>query len=76
MNRAGWPLTIAITVVALAISFFLWSIGIYFFFIPIIFLPFLKFVKFKQRGFETKICPACELPSDGNYCSRCGSKLI
>ncbi len=76
MIRAGWHLTIIITVAALAISFFLWSIGIYFFFLPIIFLPFLRFVKFKQRGLETKICLVCELPSDGNYCSRCGAKLI
>lgn len=75
MNRTGWPLTIVIVVVALTISFFLWSIGIYFFFIPIIFLPFLRFVKFKQKGLKTKVCPVCELPSDGNYCSRCGTKL-
>ncbi|MDH3834357.1 MAG: hypothetical protein OES34_09400, partial [Nitrosopumilus sp.] len=67
--------TIIIIVAALAISFFLWSIGIYFFFLPIIFLPFLKFVKFKSRGHKTKICSVCELPSDGNYCSRCGTKL-
>jgi len=76
MIRAGWLLTITITVAALAISFFLWSIGIYFFFLPIIFLPFLRFVKFKPRGLKTKICLVCELPSDGNYCSRCGAKLI
>ncbi len=76
MIRTGWPLTIIIIVAALTISFFLWSIGIYFFFLPIIFLPFLRFVKFKPRGLKTKICPACELPSDGNYCSRCGTKLI
>ena len=75
MIREGWPLTIIIVVAALGISFFLWSIGIYFFFLPIIFLPFLKFVKFKQGGLKTKICPACELSSDGNYCSRCGTKL-
>ena len=76
MIKAGWPLTVIIIVAALAISFFLWSIGIYFFFLPIIFLPFLRFVKFKPRKLKTKICLVCELPSDGNYCSRCGAKLI
>ncbi len=76
MRRANWQLTIIIIIVSLTISFFLWSIGISFFFLPIIFLPFLRFVKFKQRGLKTKICPVCKLPSDGNYCSRCGTKLI
>jgi len=38
-------LTIIISVSALAVSIFLWSIGVYFFFLPIVFLPFLKLVK-------------------------------
>ena len=74
MNK-DWSLTIVITVSALMISFFLWSIGIYFFFLPIIFLPFLRLVKFKSQRLKMKVCPMCKLPADGNYCSRCGTKL-
>ncbi|MDH3678277.1 MAG: hypothetical protein OEQ12_08260 [Nitrosopumilus sp.] len=71
----GLPLTIAIIAIALLVSFFLWSIGIYFFFLPIIFLPFLKFIKFKSNKIKTKICTTCGLESDGNYCPRCGTKI-
>jgi hypothetical protein len=72
----NWPFTLIIIAAALAISFFLWSIGIYFFFLPIIFLPFLKYVKFKPRQIKIQDCPVCHLESEGNYCSRCGTKLI
>lgn len=75
MNLRGWPLTALIVAVAIGISAFLWSIGIFFFFLPIIFLPFLRFVKFKPKGLKTRVCPLCELPSDGNYCPRCGTQL-
>lgn len=72
-NFRGWPLSVLIIVVAIAISALLWSIGI--FFLPIIFLPFLKFVKFKPTKLPANMCPVCGLISDGNYCVRCGTKL-
>lgn len=75
LGSRGLPLTIAIVVIALLISFFLWSIGINFFFLPIIFLPVLKFIKFKPQKFKQKICPACGLTSNGNYCPRCGAMM-
>ncbi|KRT61085.1 MAG: hypothetical protein XU09_C0006G0006 [Thaumarchaeota archaeon CSP1-1] len=75
MDKQGWPLTIIIIVAAVGISIFLWSIGIYFFFLPIIFLPFLRYFKFKSRKIKTKVCLVCDLSSDGNYCPRCGAKL-
>jgi len=74
-NFRGWPLTVLIIIAAIAISAFLWSIGIFFFFLPIIFLPFLKFVKFKPTKLQSNTCPVCGSISDGNYCSRCGAKL-
>jgi len=72
--KQNWLLTIIILIAALLISFFLWTMEIYFFFLPIIFLPFLKFVKFKKSE-DFRVCPVCELPADGTYCSRCGTKL-
>lgn len=74
MILRGWPLTILIIVISIGISVFLWSIGIYFFFLPIIFLPFLKLVKFKTTK-QNFTCPTCEMVSEGNYCPRCGTKL-
>ncbi len=74
MVLQGWPLTIIIIVASIGISVFLWSIGIYFFFLPIIFLPFLKFVKFKKTK-QNIVCHACGMISNGNYCPRCGTKL-
>ena len=74
--KRNWTLTIAILAAAITISIFLWSIGIYFFFIPIIFLPFLKFIKFKTNDDKTKNCPSCGWESEGNYCPRCGRKLF
>lgn len=73
MNK-GWPFTVTILASAILISVFLWSVGIYFFFLPIIFLPFLKFIKFKSYD-KTKTCPVCGFRSDGNFCPRCGKKL-
>lgn len=73
MNR-GWPLTVTILIAAVLISVFLWSIGIYFFFLPIIFLPFLKFVKSKSYD-KTETCSVCGFHSDGNFCPRCGKEL-
>jgi hypothetical protein len=75
MNLRDWPLTVIIVAVAVGISAFLWSIGIYFFFLPIIFLPFLKFVKLKPQESKSHVCSTCGLPSEGNYCPRCGTRL-
>ena len=66
MIKKNWYLTIIIIVAAISFSVFLWSIGIYFFFLPIIFLPFLKFIKFKTYEVKTKICPTCGFQSDEN----------
>jgi len=76
MTLRGWPLTILIVVAAVGISAFLWNIGIYFFFLPIIFLPFLKFLKFKPQETKIRVCSTCGLSSDGNFCPRCGTSLM
>jgi hypothetical protein len=76
MIKKNWSFTIIIIVAALSFSIFLWSIGIYFFFLPIIFLPFLRYVKFKPHKNKNRVCPMCQLVTDGNYCSMCGTKLI
>lgn len=76
MIKNNLAITVLIIIASVGISIFLWSVGVYFFFLPIIFLPFLRLVKFKPRGLKTKVCPVCELPSDGNYCSRYGTKLV
>jgi len=76
MNVQNWVLTIIIIVISIGISIFLWSIGIYFFFLPIIFLPFLRYIKFKSIKLKQNICSVCGMYSDGNYCPRCGTKLI
>lgn len=73
MRNQGWAFTIIIAVLAIGISIFLWSIGIYFFFLPIIFIPFLRY--FKSIKSTQKNCSVCGLPTDGSYCSRCGTKL-
>jgi len=67
--------TIIILLLAVATSIFLWSIGVYFFFLPIIFLPFLRFVRLSSNQSKSRICHICGLQSDGSYCSRCGTKL-
>lgn len=72
----NWSFTIIIIAIAIAFSVFLWSVGIYFFFLPIIFLPFLGYVKFKPYQNKIRGCHACHLESEGNYCPRCGAKLV
>ena len=76
MTLRGWPLTALIVAVAVGISVFLWSIGIYFFFLPIIFLPLLKFIKTKPQQTQNQVCFTCGFESDGNYCPRCGTHLM
>lgn len=73
MKWLGWPLTIIVIVAALAMSFALFQLGIYFFFLPIIFIPFLGFWKFKQEKIPQ--CKKCGLKFYGNYCPNCGTKL-
>jgi hypothetical protein len=44
MKWSGWPLTAIIVAVSLAISYVLFQLGVYFFFLPIIFfIPFTRF---------------------------------
>jgi hypothetical protein len=52
------------------------SIGIFFFFLPIIFLPFLRYVKLMPHKNKIRICSMCQLVSKGDFCPRCGTKLI
>ncbi|MGI0083017.1 MAG: hypothetical protein ACREAG_06940 [Nitrosopumilaceae archaeon] len=73
MRWSGWPLTVIIVTASLAISALLFQLGIFFFFLPIIFIPFFRF--FKLSSFSIPSCPVCGLRSNGNYCSRCGTKL-
>lgn len=75
MSLRGWPSTILIIAAAVGISAFLWSIGIYFFFLPIIFLPFWKFFKNKPQEAQNHVCHTCGFSSDGDYCPRCGTRL-
>jgi hypothetical protein len=73
MKWSGWPLTATIVAISLAISYLLFHLGIYFFFLPIIFfIPFTMFFRSRQRS---HICPTCGLTSSGNYCPRCGTTL-
>ena len=74
MRFAGLPLTILIVGVSLVISFVLFELGIYFFFLPIVFLPFVRF--FKRNAKASHTCPVCGMHSDGNYCPRCGTKIL
>lgn len=73
MRWSGWPLTVIVIVAALAISFILFQLGIFFFFLPIIFIPFLGF--FKRDEEKVRSCPKCGLKSYGNFCPNCGKKL-
>lgn len=77
MKWSGWPLTIIIAAISLAISYVLFQLGIYLFFLPIIFfVPFARFFKyFENRQQQSYICPTCGLASSGNYCPQCGSRL-
>jgi len=75
MKWSGWPLTIIIAAISVAISYFLFQLGIYFFFLPIIFfIPLARFF-FRTRQNSHVICPTCGLASTGNYCPRCGTRL-
>jgi hypothetical protein len=71
---SGWPLTVIIAAISIAISYVLFQLGIYFFFLPIIFfIPLVRFLRTRQHPHA--ICPTCGLASKGNYCSRCGTRL-
>ena len=74
LNKINLLITVVISVSAITASVYLWSIGFYLFFLPIVFLPFLKFVRTHSQ--KIRMCPMCELPSEGNYCNRCGIKLL
>ncbi|HXV38024.1 MAG TPA: hypothetical protein VD699_00410 [Nitrosopumilaceae archaeon] len=75
MRWSGWPLTVTIIAVSLAVSYILFQLGIFFFFLPIIFLPFLKFIKTKPGRYKITSCPNCGMQSLGNYCPQCGAKM-
>ena len=76
MNKHNLVITTCIASAAVAISAALWWAEIYFFFLPLIFLPFLRLIKFKPRGLDTKVCPICEIVSNESYCARCGTRLV
>lgn len=73
MKWLGWPLTIFIIAMALIVSFILFQLGVYFFFLPIIFIPFLGFWKFKREKIPR--CKKCGTKSHGKYCPNCGARL-
>jgi len=74
MKWSGWPLTAIIATISLAISYVLFQLGIYLFFLPIIFfIPLARF--FGARQYSQATCPTCGLDSSGNYCPRCGTRL-
>jgi len=75
MRWYGWPLTVTIIAVSLAISYILFQLGIFFFFLPIIFLPFLKFIRTKPATYKNTSCPNCGMRSYGNFCPQCGTKM-
>ncbi|MEW6044240.1 MAG: hypothetical protein AB1608_08250 [Thermoproteota archaeon] len=70
MRWSGWPLTIMAAIVSIVISLFLFQYGFFFFFLPLVFVPFIRFFRISK-----KMCPMCGLASNGNYCPRCGTKL-
>lgn len=73
MKWSGWPLTAIIAAISLVISYTLFQLGIYFFFLPLIFfIPFVGFFINRKRSYT---CPTCGLSSSGNYCPRCGARL-
>ena len=76
MRWSGWPLTVVIIAISLTMSYVLFQFGIFFFFLPIIFLPFLKFVMIKSVTAGRISCPNCGLQSHGNYCPHCGTRLV
>jgi rRNA maturation endonuclease Nob1 len=70
MRLSGWPLTVIAAGVSIIISLVLLQFGIFFFFLPIVFVPFVQLLKSNK-----KTCHSCGLRSNGNFCPRCGSKL-
>jgi len=72
MKWSGWPLTTILAAISVALSYALFQMGIYFFFLPIVFVPLIRFLRIGQRS---HICPACGLGSSGNYCRRRGTSL-
>jgi hypothetical protein len=76
MKLSGWPLTAAIAAISVAISYVLFQLGIYLFFLPIIFfISFAGFFRFFRNKEHPYACSTCGLASSGNYCPRCGSRL-
>jgi rRNA maturation endonuclease Nob1 len=69
MRWSGWPLTVAAVISSLAISAILLQFGIFFFFLPLLFVPLYVFRMRKKR------CHACGRASGGNFCPNCGSKM-
>ena len=76
MRWSGWPLTVIIIVVSLTLSYVLFQFGIFFFFLPIIFLPLLKFIN-KKSPVSSNVfsCQNCGFQSCGKFCPQCGVKL-
>ncbi|MFY9299645.1 MAG: hypothetical protein WAO91_00445 [Candidatus Nitrosotenuis sp.] len=70
MRWSGWPLTVIVALASIAVSAVLFQFGIFFFFLPLIFVPFLQFFRIRKKQ-----CPSCGMHSEGNFCPRCGSKL-
>jgi hypothetical protein len=76
MKWSGWPLTAITALISIAISYVLFQLGIFLFFLPIIFfIPFAGFFTFFRNRQHSFICPTCGFGSSGNYCPRCGARL-
>lgn len=72
MGLRGWPLTVIVVAAALATSLVLWQLGVFFFFLPIVFVPFLR-LKFKPE--KIPVCRNCGTKSKTKYCPNCGKRL-
>jgi hypothetical protein len=72
MRIAGWTITILLIVVSIAVSIILFQMGIFFFFLPIIFIPFIGMWGKRQT---IPRCPKCGLKISANYCPNCGKKM-
>ena len=76
MGWSGWPMTVIIIAISLTLSYVLIQFGIFFFFLPIIFLPLLKFINKKPPFSPTDFsCQNCGFQSYGKFCPQCGAKL-
>jgi hypothetical protein len=71
MRLAGRTLTILLIAVSVAVSIILFQLGIFFFFLPLIFIPFVGLLG-RDR---TPQCSRCGLRVDANYCPNCGKKM-